>query len=77
VRASRHAQGEFNADVIVCVFPVNCLPVEVKELLLATGEYTDVDCARRIDTHSLKRPMCDWRNDKSAVVLKPNEPTVE
>jgi hypothetical protein len=32
----------------------HCTPVEVKELLLATGEYTDVDCARRIDAHSLK-----------------------
>ena len=40
------------------------VPVEIQELLLATGEHAHVYDLISVDTHSLKRgTMRDWRND--------------
>jgi hypothetical protein len=45
------------------------VPVEIKKLLLATGEHADIDGLCGVDTHSLKRGvMCDRRDDERTII---------
>lgn len=52
--------------------------MEIEELLLTGGERADVDGLRGVDAHPKKRgAMRDGRNDKSAVIFKPDKSAVE
>jgi hypothetical protein len=56
----------------------HCVPVEIKELLLAAGERAHVDGLRSDDTHPKKRgAMHDGRNDKRAVIFETDKSAIE
>jgi hypothetical protein len=57
---------------------LDCLPVELEEMLLTGGERADVDGLSGVDTHPKKRgAIRDGRNDKRAVIFETDKSAIE